>query len=94
MSVWIKASEQLPPLNEKVLILFKLKSEELKAENLEYATAERRIHKMFPSSEGRECWSTFAEYQSYYEVVYWARLYDKPSIEQERKERSEDDTKH
>jgi hypothetical protein len=84
MSVWIKASEQMPPLGEEVLILFKHKTDELKQENLYYAIAHRWIHKWFSNSEGVETWSTFTEYQGYYEVVYWARIYDKPTIEENK----------
>ena len=35
---------------------------------------------MFSGSDGYEDWSKFTEYQGYYEVVYWARLYDMPRI--------------
>lgn len=90
MSVWIKASEQMPPLNEEVLILFKDKTSELKQENLYYGIAKRFIQKFFNSSEhGWETWSKFTEYQGYYEVVYWARLYDKPTTIDEDKEEGE-----
>lgn len=86
MSVWIKASEQMPPIGEEVLILFKDKADELKQENLFYAIAKRCIEKWFSNSDGFETWSRFTEYQGYYEVVYWARIYDKPTIEENKEE--------
>jgi hypothetical protein len=82
MSVWIKASEQMPPLDEQVVILYKDKEDDLAPDKLYYAIAQRTIIKPFPSSSERyETWSRFTEYQGYYEVVYWARLYDMPRIE-------------
>lgn len=78
MSVWIKTSEQMPPLGEEVVILYKDKKDALKESNLYYGIARRFIHKMFSSEY--EDWSSFTEYQGYYEVVYWARLYDMPRI--------------
>ena len=36
---------------------------------------------MCSGSDGYEDWSKFTEYQGYYEVVYWARLYDMPHIQ-------------
>ena len=81
MSVWTKAEEQMPPLDEEVVILYKYRTDELTADNLYYGLARREISKPFPSSEGYETWSRFTEYQGYYEVVYWARLYDMPRIE-------------
>ena len=84
MSVWIDAKKETPPLNEPVLILFKDKEDELKPENLFYAVAKRCICNPFNIADGGvETWSTYTEYQGYYEVVFWARLYDKPSIKQE-----------
>ena len=84
MNVWIDAKKETPPLNEPVLILFKYKEDELKPENLFYAIAERYILNPFSIADGGiETWRTYTEYQVYYEVVFWARLYDKPSIKQE-----------
>lgn len=75
--------EQMPPLDEEVVVLYKDKTDEFTADNLYYGLARRVIEKSFPSAEGWETWSRFTEYQSYYEVVYWARLYDIPRIEVE-----------
>ena len=83
MSVWTKISEQMPPLNEEVLILYKDKTEELTEDNLYYAIARRFIDTNFHF----ERWSSFTEYQSYYEVVYWAILYDMPHIIKESEEK-------
>lgn len=47
MSVWVKASEQLPPLNEEVLILYKDKKDKLKYEDFYYGIAKRIIHKPY-----------------------------------------------
>lgn len=80
MSVWIETKKEMPPLDEEVLILYKDKKDELKEENLFYGIASRTIFKMFSNSDGFEDWSKFTEYQGYYEVVYWARLYDMPHI--------------
>ena len=80
MSVWIETKKEMPPLDEEVLILYKDKKDELKEENLFYGIASRRIFKIFSGSDGYEDWSKFTEYQGYYEVVYWARLYDMPRI--------------
>ena len=80
MSVWNDAKKIFPPLGEEVLILYKDKTDELKIENLFYGLARRRRYKFFPSSEGYEEWSTFTDYQGHYEVIYWAKLYDKPYI--------------
>jgi len=79
MSVWIKASEQLPPLDEEVVILFKDKEDNIDYDNMYYALAKRYNDR----SLGGERWSHFTEYQGYYEVVYWARLYDMPRLESE-----------
>ena len=79
MSVWIKASEQLPPLDEEVVILFKDKEDTIDYDNMYYALAKR-----YNDSLCGERWSHFTEYQGYYEVVYWARLYDMPRLESER----------
>ena len=87
MSVWIKAKEQMPPIDEEVVILYKDKTDELIADNLYYGIAKRVIDRPFPSSSNTyETWSKFTEYQGYYEVVYWARLYDMPRIEKESEE--------
>ena len=77
MSVWIETKKEATPLDEEVLILYKDKKDELKEENLFYGIASRRIFKMFSGSDGYEDWTRFTEYQGYYEVVYWARFYDK-----------------
>ena len=79
MSVWIKAKEQLPPLDEEVLILYKYKTDDLDYSNLFYGLSKRVIDNNFKF----EKWSSFTEYQSYCEVVFWARLYDMPLLEQE-----------
>jgi hypothetical protein len=39
MSVWKKTSEEIPPLNEDVLILYKYKDDELKEGNMMYGIA-------------------------------------------------------
>ena len=83
MSVWINAKEELPPLDEKVLILYKDKTDSLTYDKLFYGLAKRMIYKPFPSSQGWEDWSQYTEYKGYYEVVYWARLYDMPRLEGE-----------
>ena len=79
MSVWVKASEQLPPLNEEVLILYKDKTDKLEYESLYYGIAQRYIDPNFKF----ERWSSYTEYQGYYEVVYWTRLVDMPRLEVE-----------
>lgn len=86
MSVWIKCSDRMPPLNEEVLILYKYITDELSQDNLYYGIAKRIIYKPFPSSEGWENWSSFTEYQGYYEIVYWTPLIDMPRIDKENKE--------
>jgi len=84
MSVWIDAKKETPPLGEQVVILFKDIEEELTQENLYYEIAERRIYNPFNiEGGGKEEWSIFTGYQGCYEVVYWARLYDKPTIKEE-----------
>lgn len=80
MSVWIKTEDQLPPINEEVLILYKDKKDKLCHKKLYYGIAKRIIHKIFPSSPGFETWSNFTEYQGYYEVVYWTPLVDMPKL--------------
>ena len=90
MSVWIKASEQMPPLKEEVVILYKDKSEPLRHENLYYGIARRIIYKPFPFSKGFEDWSDFTQYQEYYEVVFWARLYDLPLLDKENEDQEVD----
>lgn len=77
MSVWMKASEQLPPLNEEVLILFKDKEDELNYENLMYGIASRVIDTNFKF----ERWTYWTEYSGHYEVVFWTRLVDMPRLE-------------
>lgn len=76
MGVWIKTSDRMPPKNEKVLILYKDKTDELKEENLFYGTA-RWIE---DSNYHFERWSHFTEYQGCYEVVYWTPLIDMPHV--------------
>ena len=78
MSVWIKAKEQLPPLDEEVLILYKFKDDELTYNNLFYGLA----HRMIYDYGGIEDWCHYTEYQGGYEVVYWARLYDMPILKE------------
>lgn len=77
MSVWTKASEKLPPLNEEVLILYKDKKDSLTHENLYYGIAQRVIDSNFKF----ERWSYYTEYSGFYEVVYWTPLVDMPRIE-------------
>lgn len=88
MSVWIKCEDRMPPLDEEVLILYKDKADKLSQNNLFYGLAKRYIHKLFPSSEGWEDWSSFTEYQGYYEVVYWTPLIDMPSIDMKGRKQS------
>ena len=83
MSVWINVKEELPPLDEEVLILYKDKTDSLIYDNLYYGIARRMIYKPFSTGKGWEDWSRYTEYQGYYEVVYWARLYDMPRLEGE-----------
>ena len=85
MSVWVKAADQLPPLGEEVLILYKNKDSRLAYDNMYYGIARRCISRLFPSSKGVETWSTYTDYQSHYEVVYWAKLYDMPHIGRRKK---------
>ena len=82
MSVWIKASEKLPPLGENVLILYKDKNDKLKHENLFYEIAQRVKDTNF----GFERWSYFTEYPQYYEVVYWTPLIDMPRLEVDKED--------
>lgn len=82
MSVWIKCEDRMPSLNEEVLILYKFKDEELSYDNLFYDIARRCIDTNF----GFERWSSFTEYQGYYEVVYWTPLIDMPRIDKESEE--------
>lgn len=78
MSVWIDVCKGYPPYGEEVLVLYKDRKDELKHENLYYAIAHRCMHNFLGSVI--DTWSTFTEYQSHYEVLYWARLYDMPII--------------
>lgn len=78
MSVWIKAKEQLPPLDEQVVILYKDKDDSIDYDNMYYAIA-MRVNDRYLG----ETWSRYTEYQGYYEVVYWARLYDMPRLKSE-----------
>ena len=80
MSVWISVKDGMPPLGEDVLILYKLKDDDLKLDNLFYGVAHRYIFKFINSET--EAWATFTEYQGSYEVVYWAKLYDMPHLEE------------
>ncbi len=79
MSVWIDVKEQMPPLDEEVLILYKDRKAELKEDNLYYGIAKW----MEDSNFHFERWSHFTEYQGYYEVVYWTPLVDMPRIKSE-----------
>lgn len=80
MSIWTKAEDKLPPLNEDVLILYKDKTDDIDEENLFYGIARRFIHNPFHSENGGyETWSSFTEYQGYYEVVFWCPLMDMPT---------------
>ena len=85
MSVWTKASEKLPPLNEQVLILYKDNEDPLDYENLYYGIAMwcKDINFDF------ERWSYFTEYQGFYEVIYWTPLVDMPRIEADKAESEE-----
>ena len=69
MSIWISTKDQMPPINEEVLILYKDKKDELKEESW-----------IKESNFGFERWSYFIEYSGYYEVVYWTPLVDMPRI--------------
>lgn len=77
MSEWIRADEQMPPLDEEVVVLYKRKEKEFEEtpDNLHYAIAYR-----FKDEDGFIRWSNYFEYQCYYDVVYWARLYEKPTL--------------
>ncbi len=86
MSVWINAKEELPPLDEEVLILYKDKTDSLTYDNLYYGIARRMIYKPFLTGKGWEDWSRYTEYQGYYEVVYWARLYDMPRLRRRKRQ--------
>ena len=76
MSMLISKKDQMPPINEEVLILYKDKKDELKEENLFYGVASW----IKDSNFGFEKWSYFIEYSGYYEVVYWTPLVDMPRI--------------
>lgn len=78
MSVWKKANEEKPPLNEDVLILYKHRDEELKEENLLYGIASWTQDTNFCF----ERWTYFTEYPRYFEVIYWTPLVDMPHIEE------------
>lgn len=67
---WIPVTERLPELNKEVLIQYKDKKDEMKADNMFYAVANRRIEHNFHFED----WSRFTEYQGYYEVVAWMEL--------------------
>lgn len=76
MSIWIKTKDRMPPKNEEVLILYKDKKDKLTEDNLFYGIA-----KLIEDSNFHfERWSSFTEYQGYYEVVFWTPLVDKPNI--------------
>ena len=79
MSIWKKTSEEMPPLNEDVLILYKYKDDELKEENMIYGIASWIRDQNF----GFERWTYFTEYSGYFEVIYWTPLVDMPHIEKE-----------
>lgn len=87
MSVWIDANKQMPPLDEEVVVLYKDKKNKLSHENLHYAIAHRFIWNPFHLDNGGvERWSDYTEYQGYYEVMYWARIYDMPAIKNDNGE--------
>ena len=79
MSIWKKANEEKPPLNEDVLILYKYKDEKLKEKNLMYGIASWIRDQNF----GFERWTYFTECSEYFEVIYWTPLVDMPHIEEE-----------
>lgn len=81
MSIWKKTSEEMPPLNEEVLILYKSRNDELKERNLMYGIASWIRDQNF----GFERWSYFVECSGYFEVIYWTPLVDMPHIEKEEK---------
>lgn len=76
MSVWIKAEDKKPPLDEDVLILYKDKKDKLTEDNLFYGIARWTEDSNF----NFERWSYFTECQGYYEVVFWTPLVDMPHI--------------
>lgn len=80
MSIWKKTSEEMPPLNEDVLILYKHKDDELKEENMMYGIASW----IRDSNFGFERWTYFTEYSGYFEVIYWTPLVDMPHIEKKK----------
>lgn len=82
MSVWIKASEQMPPLNENVLILYKDKKDKLTYDNLYYGIAAR----VMDTNLHFERWTYWTEYCGYYEVVFWTRLVDMPRLRRAKNE--------
>ena len=82
MSVWNKCKDKMPPLDEEVLILYKDKEDKLTQENLFYGIARRYKDTNF----GFERWSSFTEYQRYYEVVFWTPLVDMPRIEVDKED--------
>lgn len=85
MSVWIKTEDRMPPENEEVLILYKDKEDELTEDNLFYGIA-RWIEDSNFHFKG---WSSFTEYQVYYEVVFWTQLVDVPNIKRLKEQENE-----
>lgn len=81
MSVWIKTEDRMPTKNEEVLILYKDKTDKLTEDNLYYGIAKRIEDNNFHF----ERWSSFTEYQNYYEVVFWTPLVDMPNIKRQIK---------
>ena len=79
MSIWIKASEQLPPTYEAVLILYKDNGDDLTEENLYYEIAYLTVD----PNLGYTKWSSFTQYPDDCTVLYWTRLPDKPRLERE-----------
>lgn len=80
MSIWVKTQDKLPPLNEEVLILYKDKRDIIDEGNLFYGIAKRVMVNPFCSENGGyERWSSFTEYQGFYEVVFWCQLVDMPT---------------
>lgn len=76
---WKRCEDELPPLNEEVLILYKDRTDELKQKNLYYGLAKR-----WEDISGYERWSFYAQYPGYYEVVYWMSLPEMPIVEEKK----------
>ena len=72
---WKRCGDELPPLYEEVLILYKDKEDKLKQENLFYGLSMRCKDTNF----GYEKWANYTQYQGYYEPVYWMPLPNMPN---------------